>query len=101
MSMNACHCWGVITESMEKANAVFAEVEASYPAAVSCRFENKFGRAIVFMDGMTIRWFKPSFSARGYRFHRLWVDRNLSDNSDLMLRLSYSAPYLEKEIVYI
>lgn len=95
--MNACHCWGIITASMEKANAVFAEVEASYPVAVSCRS----GRAIVFMDGMTIRWFKPSFSARGYRFHRLWLDRNLSDNSDLMLRLSYSAPYLEKEIVYI
>lgn len=98
MSMNAHHCWGVITSNKEKADAVFANIEKEYKGHIVRKvFGN--GRCYTeFDDGNDLVWIKLSNSARGYRFHRMWVDKDI----DCQLLYKFLAPsflYCKKEDV--
>lgn len=44
-------------------------------------------------------WVKPSETARGYRFHRLWLDSDLKDNKEILNMFVYPKLYMELDDV--
>jgi hypothetical protein len=75
--MNAHHCWAIITSNKEKADAVFASIEKEYEGHIVRKVISRNRCYTVFDDGHDLVWIPLSCSARGYRFHRLWIDKNL------------------------
>ena len=76
MSLNAYHCWGVITPNKEKADKVFTEIEKEYCGHIMRKIIGSNRNYIKFDDGNDLIWIKPS-NVRGYRFHRLWIDKDI------------------------
>lgn len=51
MSMNAIHCWGVVTGNKEKADKIFAEVKKEYEGRIVKRIVSSIQRATYFEGG--------------------------------------------------
>lgn len=83
MSMNAIHCWGVVTGNKEKADKIFAEVEKEYEGHIVKRIVSSIQRVTYFEGGHRLIWVRPSQNARGYRFHRIWLDKDIVDEEIL------------------
>lgn len=79
MSMNAHHCWAVITSNKEKADAIFASVEKEYEGHIIRKVISRNRYYTEFDDGHDLVWIPLSCSVRGYRFHRLWIDKDLEE----------------------
>lgn len=82
MSLNASHCYAVITDDEETAKMVFDEIEKAYEPhwgkVVSNTLFKKRGNRICFENGQVVRWIRTNQEMRGYRFHGLFVDHSLS-----------------------
>jgi hypothetical protein len=87
--MNVHHCWAIITSNKEKADAVFASVEKEYEGHIVRKVISRNRCYTEFDDGYDLVWIPLSCSARGYRFHRLWIDKDL-DEETLRNMLVYS-----------
>ena len=81
MSMNAHHCWAIITDNKEKADAVFASVEKAYDEHIVRKVISKDRYYTEFDDGHDLVWIPLSHSMRGYRFHRLWIDKYIDEEA--------------------
>ena len=100
MSLNAHHCWGVITSNKEKADKVFAEIEKEYCEHIVRKIIGSNRNYIKFDDGNDLIWIKPS-NVRGYRFHRLWIDKDI-DIQTLEATLAPSFLYCKySDIIWI
>jgi len=81
MSMNAHHCNAVLTEDREKAEWAFSAIEEVFTEVwgkVVNRRMTKNDMRLTFESGELLVWLKPSQELRGYRFHRLFADHELT-----------------------
>ena len=85
MSLNAIHCWGVLTNNKEKADKVFADFECEHKDQIIQQRRDKHSRAIRLNTGHRLIWVKPKECARGYRYHKLWADIDLSEEEKNIL----------------
>jgi hypothetical protein len=79
MSLNAIHCWGVLTNNKEKADKVFADFEREHKDKIIRYRKSKYAKEIRLNTGHRLFWVKPNSYARTYRYHKLWADIDLSE----------------------
>lgn len=72
MSLNAHHCWGIITDDRNKVEDLYDNLTRQYPNEVR-RVPNG-----LYIGKIFVKWLRPNGieNCRGYRFHRAWIDRN-------------------------
>lgn len=82
MSLNAIHCYAIITEDEDVAQWAFAEIGKAYEPhwgkVVLDESHTKRRHYVRFENGNTLRWIRPRQELRGYRFHGLFIDHRLS-----------------------
>jgi hypothetical protein len=100
MSLNACHCFGVMSEDRNKVDLIFNEIEQQYRAHILFKINSKHRRETYFDDGNRLIWVRPIENARGYRYHKLWLDKNIT-NGDILDNLVFAKLYMSKsDIIY-
>lgn len=88
MSMNAIHCWAIITDDFEKAEAIISQIKSEYPSPVIRQttipsyYTHK--STTYFEDGLRVVWIRYHSDIRGYRFHRAWVDEKFDLKDEYM-----------------
>lgn len=83
MSLNAHHCWGVVTTDKQKANRAIAQVLEEQNAKgnkVINAHQSKDWGEICFEDGHRIIWIGHLDNFKGFRFHRLWCDKDIDQD---------------------
>lgn len=102
MSLNAHHCWAVITKDKQKANKTIAEVlEEQKDIKVIKAYQNKNGAEICFDDGNCLRWIGHTDNFKGSRFHRLWCDIDIDQDYLEQVILPMAVYMKYEDIVWI
>lgn len=100
MSLNACHCFGVMSNDRNKVDLIFNEIEQQNSKHILFKINSKYRRETYFDDGNILIWVRPTENARGYRYHKLWLDRDITD-VDILNNLVFAKLYMsESEIIY-
>ncbi len=94
MSMNAHHCYGIITNDYEKAKELMQTIIQSRDDVV--KYINKDRLIVEFENGEVWRWTRSDSTARGYRFHKALIDRDtpIEVLQNVIMPLMYS-DYIE------
>lgn len=73
MSLNAHHCWGIITADKNKVDDLYNNLILQYPNDEIIRRPDGF-----YIGKMRIKWIHPDniVNCRCYRFHRAWIDKD-------------------------
>lgn len=104
MSANAHHCWAVVTSDESKADKVFAQVSKEQKEKnidfIQIR-EGKDHAEIVYKDDVSIRWIKPIANFKGFRFHRLWCDKDIDKKYLEQVILPMACYMRHEDIVWI
>lgn len=81
MSMNAMHCWAIITDDFEKAESIINQIKYEHQSRmmeqITIPSYFTYKSTIYFEDGLRVVWLRGSSDIRGYRFHRAWVDNKI------------------------
>ena len=83
MSLNTHHCWAIVTSNRQKAIDIIYSIRDEQAKLNNKCIEATWGRhelKAVFEDGHYIRWIEPNNNCRGYRFHRLWCDKDINQD---------------------
>ena len=83
MSLNAHHCWAIFTTSNQKANKIINQIidEQNIKNIKTIRgYKSKDWAEFYFEDGNCLRWIGHTGNFRGFRFHRLWCDKDINKN---------------------
>ena len=83
MSANAHHCWAIFTTDKQKANKVIAQILEEQDAKrtkIIKAYQNKEEAEICFEDGNSLIWIGHMNNFRGFRFHRLWCDKDINQD---------------------
>ena len=81
MSANAHQCWAIFTTDKQKANRIIAQVLEEQDikgTKVIKAYQNKERAEIHFEDGNQLIWIGHTDNFKGFRFHRLWFDKNIN-----------------------
>lgn len=81
LSVNAHHCWAIFTTNSQKANKIISQIidEQNIKNIKTIKgYKSKDWAEICFEDGNCLRWIGHIDSFRGFRFHRLWCDKNIN-----------------------
>lgn len=80
MSANAHHCWAIITPYRYKADQVIDQVIEELKRKnikVVMNYRGKDWADIIFECGHSLKWIGHSDNFKGFRFHRLWCDKDV------------------------
>lgn len=83
MSLNAHHCWAVFTTDDQKANKTINQIidEQNAKDIKTIRgHKNKDWAEFYFEDGNRVIWIGRTGNFKGFRFHRLWCDKDIDQN---------------------
>lgn len=83
MSANAHHYWAIFTTDKQKANRAIAQVleeQVIKGTKVIKAYQNKEGAEIHFEDGNQLIWIKHTDNFKGFRFNRLWCDKDIDQD---------------------
>lgn len=104
MSANALHCWAIITTDDQKANKTINQIidEQNAKDIKTIRgHKNKDCAEFCFEDGNRVIWIGHTGNLKGFRFHRLWCDKDI-DQDYFEQVISPMAVYMKYEdIVWI
>lgn len=83
MSANAHHCWAVFTTDVKKANKIINQIidEQNVKNIKIIRgYKSNNCAEIYFEDGNRVIWIGHTGNFKGFRFHRLWCDKDIDQN---------------------
>lgn len=83
MSANAHHCWGVVTKSKGKGLSIIDSIKEEQKLQGNNWVKELYddcGKTVYFENGFCVRAFPPIENFRGYRFHRLWCDKDIDQD---------------------
>lgn len=105
MSSKTTQFWGVVTSNKEKADKIFDEIEKEYRGRIVKKVftpelldEKRFTR---FEDGNVLSWLIPSLAIRGYRYHRIWLDKDITDKEILNCVIYPKLYCKEDDVIWI
>ena len=100
MSLNSIHCWAIITPDKEKADQILQKIKNQQLSPIAHELITQKTHLIIFENGIRVRWLYPHKALRGYRFHKLWLDKNMKQ--DFLNQAVYPYLYMEQqEIIWI
>lgn len=69
--------WFIIGFDFYRARDILEEIEQSCGKTISRKFTSKNELRTEFTDGTVLRWFSEKSSQRGFRFSKMWCDKNI------------------------
>lgn len=104
MSADAHHCWAIFTTNKQKANRTITQVleeQVAKGTKVIKAYQNKEGAEIYFKDGNRLIWIGYTDNFRGFRFHRLWCDKDINQDyfEYVVMPMTYYMKY--EDIIWI
>lgn len=70
--------WVVVCSEWDVAKTMISNIENSSDKEILRRIIGKYELRTDFSDGTQLRWIQTSCSARGYRFGKLWCDKEIN-----------------------
>ena len=83
LSANAHQRWAIFTTDKQKANRIIAQVLEEQDikgTKVIKAYQNKKRAEIHFEDGNYLIWIGHTDNFKGFRFHRLWCDKDIDQD---------------------
>lgn len=83
MSANAHHCWAIITRDKNKAETLMESIKEEQKLEGNlCKWKlyREYEIKLGFENGVCLIAFPPIENFKGFRFHRLWCDKDINQD---------------------
>lgn len=104
MSLNAHHCWGIITKSKGKGLSIIDSIKEEQKLQGNNWVKKLYdgcGTTVYFENGLCVRAFPPIENFRGFKFHRLWCDKDIDQDYFEQVILPMACYMKYEDIIWI
>lgn len=70
--------WAVVGFGYEKACQIISEIEQTCGKEISKQAYSRYEIRTYFSDGTQLMWVRASESSRGYKFGKMWCDKDIN-----------------------